>query len=183
MIYKHLANIYKNAKKEKLEEDTRKLIVKKFGSENVEVWLDFGSFYYVHKKVDEARKLMQRALLSLPDAKRLILSLNYHLVIDLNCLADLEMITKFAQMEFNFGDKDRGKILFENLINNYPKRTDIWSIFLDSLIKYELYDEARYIVVLQGNLLNFIFCHLKFQKEISICHKLKNSAQENEIFI
>ncbi|CAD5119944.1 DgyrCDS8525 [Dimorphilus gyrociliatus] len=125
ITYKHLANIYKSANKEKLEEETRKIIVKKFGSDKLDVWIDFGQFYYTNKKFDDGRKLMQRALMSLPDAKH------------------LELIMKFAQMEFHSGNEERGKILFENLLNTYPKRTDIWSVFLDLLIKAGLLEEAR----------------------------------------
>lgn len=47
-------------------------------------------------------------------------------------------------MEFSNGDPERGKTLFKNVLNNYPKRTDIWSVFIDVLIKHGEIDEARY---------------------------------------
>ena len=45
--------------------------------------------------------------------------------------ADIKAICKFAQMEFKFGEAERGRTIFEGIVTNYPKRTDLWSIYLD----------------------------------------------------
>jgi len=47
------------------------------------------------------------------------------------------MINKFGQLEFKYGDKERAKTLYEKLLASYPKRTDLWSIYIDMLIKYD----------------------------------------------
>lgn len=47
------------------------------------------------------------------------------------------MINKFGQLEFKYGDKERAKTLYEKLLSSYPKRTDLWSIYIDMLIKYD----------------------------------------------
>lgn len=52
-------------------------------------------------------------------------------------LVDVEMINKFGQLEFKYGDKERAKTLYEKLLASYPKRTDLWSIYIDMLIKYD----------------------------------------------
>jgi rRNA biogenesis protein RRP5 len=52
-------------------------------------------------------------------------------------LLDVEMINKFGQLEFKYGDKERAKTLYEKLLASYPKRTDLWSIYIDMLIKYD----------------------------------------------
>ena len=44
---------------------------------------------------------------------------------------DIKAICKFAQMEFKFGEVERGRTIFEGIVANYPKRTDLWSIYLD----------------------------------------------------
>lgn len=36
----------------------------------------------------------------------------------------VDISSKFAQMEFKHGEAERGKTIFENIVNNYPKRTD-----------------------------------------------------------
>lgn len=50
----------------------------------------------------------------------------------------LDVISKFAQLEFKLGDVEKGKNLYESLLANHPKRTDIWLIYLSMLIKYSL---------------------------------------------
>lgn len=51
---------------------------------------------------------------------------------------------KFAQMEMRWGEHERFTSLFENIINNFPKRTDVWSVYIDQLTKDEKYEAARY---------------------------------------
>ena len=56
--------------------------------------------------------------------------------VSFDCL-DVEMINKFGQLEFKYGDQERAKTLYEKLLASYPKRTDLWSIYIDMLIKYD----------------------------------------------
>ena len=67
--------------------------------------------------------------------------------LSLSCL-DVEMINKFGQLEFKYGDQERAKTLYEKLLSSYPKRTDLWSIYIDMLIKYDANPlvAARYVV-------------------------------------
>ena len=44
---------------------------------------------------------------------------------------DLKTISKFAQLEYKLGDPERGKTIFEGIIDSHPKRWDLWSIYLD----------------------------------------------------
>ena len=61
---------------------------------------------------------------------------------------DVEMINKFGQLEFKYGDQERAKTLYEKLLSSYPKRTDLWSIYIDMLIKYDANPlvAARFVV-------------------------------------
>ena len=43
----------------------------------------------------------------------------------------VDLSSKFAQMEFKLGDAERGKTIFENIVGNYPRRTDQWSVYVD----------------------------------------------------
>lgn len=47
-------------------------------------------------------------------------------------------------MENKLGDKERAQTLFENILSSYPKRVDVWSCYVDCLIKSENIDLARY---------------------------------------
>lgn len=41
------------------------------------------------------------------------------------------MISKLSQLEFKYGEPERGKTMFESLLSTYPKRVDIWSVYID----------------------------------------------------
>jgi rRNA biogenesis protein RRP5 len=42
-----------------------------------------------------------------------------------------------------FGEKERGKVLFESLMTSYPKRTDLWVVYIDTLTKANELESAR----------------------------------------
>lgn len=44
---------------------------------------------------------------------------------------DLKTICKFAQLEYKLGDPERGKTIFEGIVDSHPKRWDMWSIYID----------------------------------------------------
>jgi rRNA biogenesis protein RRP5 len=44
---------------------------------------------------------------------------------------DLKTISKFAQLEYKLGEPERGKTLFEGVVDSHPKRWDLWSIYID----------------------------------------------------
>ena len=44
---------------------------------------------------------------------------------------DLKTISQFALLEYKHGDPERGKTLFEGIIDSHPKRWDMWSMYMD----------------------------------------------------
>uniref|UniRef100_A0A147BRK9 Protein RRP5 homolog n=1 Tax=Ixodes ricinus TaxID=34613 RepID=A0A147BRK9_IXORI len=115
-VYTHLAQIYVSANKNELAEELYKQMLNKF-KQNVDVWLGFGLFYIKTGNVESCRSLLQRALKSLPKQDH------------------VAIISKFAQMEFKYGDVERGKSMFDSILANYPKRTDLWLVYVDLLAK------------------------------------------------
>ena len=57
--------------------------------------------------------------------------------------ADVEVIVKFAEFEYKYGDPSHGQTLLESVIANYPKRLDVWSRYFDLLIKQGSKDAIR----------------------------------------
>ena len=49
--------------------------------------------------------------------------------------ADVSLISKFAQLEFRHGEPERGRTMFESLLSSYPKRVDLWSVYVDVVLK------------------------------------------------
>lgn len=83
-----------------------------------EFWLDYGRFFFKCNKLEKARNILEQSLKSLDKQDH------------------IDVISKFAQMEFNSGDIERGKTLFESLLSTYPKRVDLWMVYLDVMQKY-----------------------------------------------
>lgn len=117
-VYLQLASIYDASpdKKEKAEQ-IHHLTLRKFKLDK-QVWLEFLVFYMRNGRLDSGRKLFQRALLSLDKRDH------------------VDVISKFGQLEFRFGDPEQAKTIFESMLGTYWKRLDQWSIYLDMLVKY-----------------------------------------------
>lgn len=58
-------------------------------------------------------------------------------------LPGVDMIAKFAQLEFRYGDAERGRTMFDKVLTSYPKRTDLWSVFIDLMVKHGSQKDVR----------------------------------------
>jgi len=143
-VYSQVAAIYQQSGKISEAEKIHKVMVRKFNKEK-EVWIKFGIFYYKNNKLNDGRFVLQRSLQSLEKKEH------------------LEMSSKFAQIEFRYGDPERGKTMFETILANYPRRTDLWSVYVDQLVKTGDIDAARALfrrmatLDLQAKRMKFLF--------------------------
>lgn len=126
-VYQHLINIYIKSGKFQEAENTYNIITRKF-SYKKEPWIGFGLFHFKNGNFEAGRKILPRCLKSLKK--------EHH----------VETIAKFAQMEFKHGEPERGKTMFENILSNYPKRTDLWSVYVDMVIKTDDVDAVRQLL-------------------------------------
>ena len=57
----------------------------------------------------------------------------------------MDITSKFAQLEFRSatGVPERGRTLFEGLLDSYPKRTDLWNVLLDLEMKLGDKEQVR----------------------------------------
>ncbi|KAG8709931.1 rRNA biogenesis protein rrp5 [Ceratobasidium sp. 395] len=111
-VHLRLASILEESEKTQQAEEQFALTAKKF-SQSSKVWTLFGEHYLKAGKLEEARKLLPRCLLSLPQRKH------------------LKTISTFARMEYKLGDPERGKTIFEGIVESHPKRNDLWSVYID----------------------------------------------------
>lgn len=56
---------------------------------------------------------------------------------------DVNLLCKFALMENQHGFSEQAQTLFEHILTSYPKRTDIWNVYVDMLVKSKKVDVAR----------------------------------------
>ena len=71
-------------------------------------------------------------------------------------------------MEYKMGEPQRGSTILESVLKNYPKRSDLWSIYIDMTIKLGDYEQVRYdffyLTVLISENMHFFknFCDFLF---------------------
>lgn len=53
------------------------------------------------------------------------------------------VISHFAQAEFESGSVDRGRTIFEGLVSSYPRRLDLWNVYVDKEVKAGHLEAAR----------------------------------------
>jgi rRNA biogenesis protein RRP5 len=111
-VYLRLASILEESGKKEKAEEQYKRTCKKFGQSS-KVWTLFCEYYLKRGDVEQARKLLSRSLQSLEKRKH------------------LKTISKFAQLEYKLGEPERGKTLFEGIVDSHPKRWDLWTIYID----------------------------------------------------
>ncbi|OBA19753.1 hypothetical protein METBIDRAFT_32824 [Metschnikowia bicuspidata var. bicuspidata NRRL YB-4993] len=116
IMHQKLIGIYVLSEKFEKAEELFRVMCKKF-SQNVAVWVQCGSFYMDRDMLDQSHEVLARALQSLPKRDH------------------IDVVRKFGQLEFAKGDPEQGRSLFEGLITDAPKRTDLWNVYIDQEIK------------------------------------------------
>jgi rRNA biogenesis protein RRP5 len=133
-------------------EEQYKRTCKKFGQSS-KVWTLFCEHYLKRGDVEQARKLLPRSLQSLEKRKRKSSSSCWHRVCvyaKRTCRArsDLKTISKFAQLEYKLGEPERGKTLFEGIVDSHPKRWDLWTIYIDMEVGQNDIQSMRLAIVM-----------------------------------
>lgn len=55
----------------------------------------------------------------------------------------IDVLSFYARLLFSQNQAEKGRTTFEAILNNYPKRTDIWSVYLDCEIKHKHIKQVR----------------------------------------
>ncbi|TKS69125.1 Protein RRP5 -like protein NF-kappa-B-binding protein [Collichthys lucidus] len=150
----NLENMYGTEESLKKEaEGLYKTMVKRF-RQNKAVWLSYGTFLLQQGQSDAANALLQRALKSLPSKE------------------SVDVIGKFAQLEFRYGDAEKGRAMFDKVLTSYPKRTDLWSVFIDLMVKHgsqkdvrALFDRVIHLSVSVKKIKFFFKRYLEYEKK------------------
>ncbi|XP_076757290.1 ribosomal RNA Processing 5 [Xylocopa sonorina] len=126
-VYRHMLTVHTEAGRQFELEKTINTMIGKF-KQNPQIWIDCGEALLKIGLKDKSRHIMQRALQSLPASEH------------------VNLMARFALMENRLGDKERAQTLFEHILSSYPKRVDIWSCYVDALIKSNDIDIARKVL-------------------------------------
>ncbi|KAL6563943.1 hypothetical protein OROHE_005183 [Orobanche hederae] len=114
-VHLALLGMYERTEQYKLADELLDKMSRKF-KHSCKVWLrKIRSL--LRRNSDGIQSVVNRALLSLPRHKH------------------IKFISRTAILEFKCGVPDRGRSMFEGMLREYPKRTDLWSIYLDQEIR------------------------------------------------
>ncbi|CDY69691.1 BnaCnng64810D, partial [Brassica napus] len=122
-VYNALLGVYERTEQYKLADKLLDEMVKKF-KQSCKVWLRKIQSY-LKQDEENIQSVVNRALLCLPRHKH------------------IKFISQTAILEFKCGVADRGRSLFEGVLREYPKRTDLWSVYLDQEIRLGEVDVIR----------------------------------------
>lgn len=126
-VYRQMALNFEQSGKIDEAESLYTTLLKKFKHDK-SVWLNACLFYIKNSKLATARTVFQKSLLSLAKKEHIY------------------VISRFAQLEVKYGEVERGKTMFDTLMVSYPKRTDLWLVYIDTLIKAGHPDSARQVL-------------------------------------
>lgn len=110
-----LLGMYERTEQHKLADELLEKMIKKF-KHSCKVWLRRVQ-RVLKQNEDLVQSVVKRALICLPKHKH------------------IKFITQTAISEFKSGVPDRGRSMFEGMLREYPKRTDLWSVYLDQEIR------------------------------------------------
>jgi rRNA biogenesis protein RRP5 len=111
-MYSAAIDVFERCGKGELAEQCLRATCRKFGGDPA-TWLRLVRFHLAAGDADAARRALERALQAL-DAREHVAA-----------------ISGAALLEFKVGDAERGRSLFEGVLRSYPRRLDLWSVYLD----------------------------------------------------
>lgn len=152
-VHLALLGMYQRTEQHKLASELLDKMARKF-KHSCKVWLSRIQSL-LKQNSDGIQSVVNRALLSLPRHKH------------------IKFISQTAILEFKCGVPDRGRSLFEGMLREYPKRTDLWSIYLDQEIRLGDGDVVRALferaisLCLPPQKMKFLFKkYLEYEKSI-----------------
>lgn len=116
-VHLALLAIFERTEQHKLADELLDRMTKRFKT-SCKIWLRRIQFSLNQRKdVEYIKSIVNRALLSLPQSKR------------------IKFLSQTAILEFKCGVPEEGRSRFELILREYPKRTDLWSVYLDQEIR------------------------------------------------
>ncbi|KAF4037160.1 Suppressor of forked protein (Suf) [Phytophthora infestans] len=116
-VYLHLIDLYARAEEHEDVKQTLATMQKKFRTSK-QTWIRSLQYLVGQKQFAEAAETLQRSLKSLAAHKH------------------LPVILKYGQLLYEQGELDKARTIFEGILANYPKRMDLWNVYLDKEIKF-----------------------------------------------
>mmetsp|Transcript_70225 Transcript_70225/g.227362 ORF Transcript_70225/g.227362 Transcript_70225/m.227362 type:complete len:507 (-) Transcript_70225:92-1612(-) len=112
-VHLQLARIHERNQKPQLAGRAHEACCRKF-PHSKKAWLALLAFLYRRGDLEAGRGTLPRCLAALPRRKHPL------------------VVSQAALLEYRHGSAERGRSVFEGLLDSYPKRTDLWSVYIDA---------------------------------------------------
>uniref|UniRef100_A0A182N4R0 S1 motif domain-containing protein n=1 Tax=Anopheles dirus TaxID=7168 RepID=A0A182N4R0_9DIPT len=126
-VYERTLDILIDCEKHAEVREILELLLRKFRKQT-DMWFLVADAWYRIGQGSKVKPLLSQALKSLPTRDH------------------IPLIVKFAFLHNRNSNRDEAHLLFEQILTSYPKRTDIWSQYVDMLVKDNLVENARQIL-------------------------------------
>jgi len=129
VIYQRMIELYQSKENWKMVQELAQVMVKKFKFEK-SAWkfylkCEMDRIQALNLKDKKIKEILKRTLTCLPKSQH------------------FEILSYYAQLEYKVGDPEKGRNTFEEILTTYPKRTDLWSIYLDMESKFSQPEQVR----------------------------------------
>jgi len=141
-LHFELLGLYERTDQHKLAEELLEKMCKKFKNSSEVYHKSLGFFLLSFKPVDDGiaasnpmiLQVWQRRILWLLKKKpEEIDNVMKHALLCLPQYEHIKFLSQVAILEFKSGVPDRGRSIFEKMLREFPKRIDLWSVYLDQV--------------------------------------------------
>ena len=177
LLYNHLIQIYINSNKYEDASDTYKILIKEY-FDDLEIWKKYIEFLFEVNDLKDKNKIN----LDLIDPKE---GLNKSMQV-LKKKAHLDIMCWYGQLLYRYNNNEEARNMFDNILKNFPKRKDIWFVYIDKEIKFgkniekvrQIFDKMFEIKFKINDLKSIMKKFLEFEKGHSKNEKEFIKAQE-----
>ncbi|GAB4851487.1 hypothetical protein Ancab_030889 [Ancistrocladus abbreviatus] len=169
-VHLELLGVYERTEQHQLADELLEKMVKKF-KHSSEVWLRQIRWTLKQNK-DGIENVINRALLSLPRHEQ------------------INFLSQVAILGFKCGSPDRGRSIFEKILREYPKRRDLWSVYLDQEIRLGDVDIIRALferatsLSLPAKKMKFLFKkYLSYEKSVGDEERVQYVIQKAKEYV
>ena len=136
ILYKHVIQIYFSTKKYEEVDELYKILIKDFFSD-LDIWKNYIEFLFEVNNLENHEKIR-----NIIEPKE---GLNKSMQV-LSKKNQLDIMSFYGQLLYRYNKNEEARNMFDNILKNFPKRKDIWFVYIDKEIKYgKNWDKVRQI--------------------------------------
>ena len=179
LLYNHLIQIYMNSKKYEEASDTYKILIKDYFND-LEIWKKYIEFLFEVNNINNKEE--DNMQLDFIEPKE---GLNKSMQV-LPKKLHLDIMCWYGQLLYRFNNNEEARNMFDNILKNFPKRKDIWFVYIDKEIKFgknldkvrKIFDRMFQIKYKINDLKSIMKKFLEFEKNNCKSEKEFIKAQE-----